>query len=330
MKRLYLFLLAAFAVISFTSCGNDSLTPKTEKISGPLGKYFKVVDRNYKAINGKVNVEIQRTEDGLPKPWKKEYGTKFGWNPGQVEPRLKIEYFDKDGNVVFKSKTLDHGSSHFLEDQDALQMMVSLSAGESWSITFDLNSNAAVNFALSSSFEYHPRSDVYNKDMPSEVELDGSNTKDENTGDASDIILNDNRPKNVHDSYVDLGLQSGTLWRNTNENGLYTYDDAVKNWSGLLPTKEQYQELINYCTWTWTGNGYKVTGNNGKFIFLPAEGWCDAKGKVSLVGTDGGYWSSTANGSDNAWYLNFNSKKIQTTNYLRNSGLSVRCVMSRN
>jgi|GEM_PF-1512776 len=125
---------------------------------------------------------------------------------------------------------------------------------------------------------------------------------------------------------VDLGLPSGTLWCTKNESGFYTYEEAVEAWPYDLPTKEQFEELIKYCTWSWTGNGYKIVGSNGNSMFLPAEGWRDTKGKVSLVGTDGGYWSISSDGSDKAWYLNFNFNTTRTTSYSRKSGLSVRRV----
>lgn len=42
-----------------------------------------------------------------------------------------------------------------------------------------------------------------------------------------------------------------------------------------MPTKEEFQELVDNCTWEWTerdGTGYKVTGKNGNSIFLPVGG----------------------------------------------------------
>ena len=47
-----------------------------------------------------------------------------------------------------------------------------------------------------------------------------------------------------------------------------------KEWS--TPTKEQIDELLRDCEWTWTRlrgvNGFVVTGPNGKSIFMPAAG----------------------------------------------------------
>lgn len=62
-----------------------------------------------------------------------------------------------------------------------------------------------------------------------------------------------------------------------------------------LPTKEEYQELIDKCKWTWTTvnniKGYEVIGPNENSIFLPAVGYC-FNDSSSDVGDCGHYWSS--------------------------------------
>ena len=128
---------------------------------------------------------------------------------------------------------------------------------------------------------------------------------------------------------VDLGLPSGTLWKNANEGGdnaRYTYDEAVRKFGNKLPTKQQLEELKNKCTWTWTGSGYKVIGPNGNSIYLPAAGYRNCNGGVYNVGTSGDYWSSTPNDSDYAWYLDFSSSEVDMHYCYRCNGLSVRLV----
>lgn len=110
--------------------------------------------------------------------------------------------------------------------------------------------------------------------------------------------------------YVDLGLPSGTKWNSANEtggyNGFYTYDEAVNAFGDKLPTKEQFEELKENCTWEWQNNGgYKVTGTNGNSIVLPAAGDRNCGGDVDNVGSVGYYWSSTPFDSVHAWSLNF-------------------------
>ena len=127
--------------------------------------------------------------------------------------------------------------------------------------------------------------------------------------------------------YVDLGLPSGTLWKDQNAaGGFYTYDQALAKFGSSLPTKEQLKELKDSCRWTWNGNGYKVEGPSGESIVLPAAGYRDCGGGVYDVGSYGVYWSSTPNGSESAWYLDFRSGEVDMHRSNRCSSLSVRLV----
>ena len=128
------------------------------------------------------------------------------------------------------------------------------------------------------------------------------------------------------DDYVDLGLPSGTLWKDKNEDGFYTYEQALNKFGSRLPTKEQLEELRNKCTWSWTGSGYKVTGPNGNSISLPAAGYRSCGGSVTDVGASGYCWSSTPNGSESAWSLRFYSGGVSMYNDYRCYGDSVRLV----
>ena len=139
----------------------------------------------------------------------------------------------------------------------------------------------------------------------------------------------------VATGYTDLGLPSGTIWKNFNATGFYTYDDAVKQFGSRLPSKAQWEELKAECQWLWTGNGYKVIGPNGKYIVLPALGYCGCDGMVILVGSYGYYLSSTdkgyAWGTDWVWYLRFNSDSFRVGMYsgFRCGGYSVRLVQKK-
>lgn len=126
--------------------------------------------------------------------------------------------------------------------------------------------------------------------------------------------------------YVDLGLPSGTLWKSSNEKGgFYTYDDAVSKFGDELPTREQWEELKGMCTWKWTGKGYKVSGDNGRFIVLPASGAHGYEGSIG-VGSNGFYWSSTLYNSDKAWCVDFIKDGVFVSKCHRIEGLSVRLV----
>lgn len=127
--------------------------------------------------------------------------------------------------------------------------------------------------------------------------------------------------------FVDLGLPSGTLWKDKNEEGgFYTYEQAVNKFGDKLPTKEQFEELKSKCQWSWTCNGYKVTGPSGNSIVLPASGYRRCNDPVYCVGSDGYYWSSTPSGSETAWNLYFGSGEVDMYNFYRCRGNSVRLV----
>ena len=101
-----------------------------------------------------------------------------------------------------------------------------------------------------------------------------------------------------------------------------------------MPTIDEWNELQNNCTWTWTTqngvNGYKVTskksGYTSKSIFLPAAGFREVN-NLSYVGSYGSYWSSSlATSNADGAYVRFRSDYVHTSDLGRYYGLSVRPV----
>ena len=126
--------------------------------------------------------------------------------------------------------------------------------------------------------------------------------------------------------WVNIGLPSGTLWKSTNEPGIFGYYDATSRFGCYLPTKEQLQELVDVCQWLWTGGGFKVTGPNGKSIYFPAEGSRHFDGSRYGSGSYGYYWSRTPYDTGQAWELFFYRGGIDTYSNSISEGLSVRLV----
>lgn len=131
--------------------------------------------------------------------------------------------------------------------------------------------------------------------------------------------------------YIDLGLPNGTLWCKYNEEGYYTYDRAMENFKNNLPSKDQFNELINECNWEWDENGYNVVGPNGNSIFLPAMGYHNGSGIKFDVGFCGFYWSSTQISCyyNNAWNLDFNVDEIDMDCHKIYNGMSVKLVKNK-
>ena len=111
-------------------------------------------------------------------------------------------------------------------------------------------------------------------------------------------------------------------------------DDAARqNWRGQwrIPTKDEWTELNSKCTWTWTAldgkHGYKVTGENGNSIFLPAAGYRDG----IILGYDGSYgyyWSSSLDTvyPYSAMRMNIKSRNRSVYSAIRYYGFSIRPV----
>ena len=155
------------------------------------------------------------------------------------------------------------------------------------------------------------------------------------------------------EKYYDYGdhfawgeIQMRNLYNYNNCKNYGSFGDITKNpkydaptylWGSgwCLPSKKDFIELKNKCRWEWkvfNGHcGYKITGPNGKSIFLPASGnyW---GGKIDFLNEGANYWSSTpttdietrvGKSSDN---LNFGKDFIFINNCDRAFGNSIRPV----
>lgn len=130
--------------------------------------------------------------------------------------------------------------------------------------------------------------------------------------------------------------ETGGIWYDSsgafigdNKTTLVAADDAATAKLGSpwrMPTIDEFQELIDKCTWTWTTqdgvNGYQVDGPNGNAIFLPAG--------YLVIGSyrAGYYWSSSLSTteSDCAYSLDLNSDRYFIARTYRYFGCTVRPV----
>jgi hypothetical protein len=112
-------------------------------------------------------------------------------------------------------------------------------------------------------------------------------------------------------------------------------DDDVARvlWGGewRMPTKDEFQELMDNCTWVWKENGYEVKSNKtdyaDKSIFIPAAGVISGDG-LGGVGTLGYYWTSSlkdisVNAAHGVLFFSFTKSM---TDFQRYDALTVRPV----
>ena len=112
--------------------------------------------------------------------------------------------------------------------------------------------------------------------------------------------------------------------------------DAAHSYLGgkwRMPKREEWLELIEYCTAEWTDNyngtgvkGYLFTSQiNDSTIFFPAAGCCDGS-TVSNEGEYGNYWTVSALSPTKAKNFIFTSWNIGPLHDYRHLGFSVRGV----
>ena len=131
--------------------------------------------------------------------------------------------------------------------------------------------------------------------------------------------------------YIDLGLPSGTLWAVDNEEGFYTFDEAIEKFGENMPTKEDGEELLHECFHRWDDvrKGIEILSPfNGNRLFLPAAGYRSySNGGLYNAGSGGYYWFGSPYSASNGYTLDFDSTFLDTSDSdLRAYGFSVRCV----
>lgn len=137
--------------------------------------------------------------------------------------------------------------------------------------------------------------------------------------------------KPIEKRWVDLGLPSGTLWCDINEEGYYSWNEMMKTFDKeTFPKLTDFAELYDYCNWKWDTKKKEmvVTGPNGNCIFLPTLGYrSNYSNGLNLIGYSGYYWSvSIYDNLAYALHFNYYNKVSPSNNYGRTIDLSVRCI----
>ena len=107
----------------------------------------------------------------------------------------------------------------------------------------------------------------------------------------------------IEREWVDLALPSGTLWASDPEDEFYSYTEAIDKFGVNMPTKWQWEELINSCVATELDNHrMEMRGKNGATIIIPLRGWVMKNGKTQQTDI-GYYWTYTNFDKRNAWHV---------------------------
>lgn len=145
------------------------------------------------------------------------------------------------------------------------------------------------------------------------------------------------QPKEVYNLNTYIFYNGTSLPKYTGNDGLTILqpmdDAATVNWGSgwSMPTREQWQELLDYTIDTWTTqngvNGRRFVASNGGSLFLPAAGY-HRDGELYYMGSDGMYWSSSlyTGETGHAWPFDFDSDDYYIDGSSRYHGMTVRAV----
>ena len=136
--------------------------------------------------------------------------------------------------------------------------------------------------------------------------------------------------------FIDLGLPSGNLWVTENEvaeNGqpLYaTFDEAVKQYGENLPTRDDWQELIDNVPHLWDKkrDGLLFVARNGKELFLPAMGYYSQFLEDCDMMDYGFYWSGNTyeHNSEFAYCTEFGKSFVEVSYNSCENGRTIRLI----
>ena len=210
MKTIKLFVMAVLAISLAACSAGGKLTPTSKKVNGLLGKFFEVVERDYKMNDNELSVEFKRIAKGGP--------TDASWSS---EPTFTVELQDEDGNSIAS----EHTDIVFTKEQ--LESVFSLGIDETASITFKFynKTKEAVKFKVSSKWSDGDGSDI-------EVDDDSYSDDYDSDSDGSDIEVDDDSYSDDYDSDSDVDTSSSS---------------GSEDWDALLDSYEKYvDKYVSY------------------------------------------------------------------------------------
>lgn len=121
-------------------------------------------------------------------------------------------------------------------------------------------------------------------------------------------------------------------WLDSSNNLKPEFDAAYKATNGIahIPTDIEWQELKNNTTGSSAEingvNGYKFTGSNGNYIFIPITLLSCRIGSAFTTYSNSSFWSSTLTNNNNAWVYDISTQGVGKTYVSLCNGLHIRPV----
>ena len=135
--------------------------------------------------------------------------------------------------------------------------------------------------------------------------------------------------------YVDLGLPSGTLWskdylKEDDYTNYYPYCEAKDL---RLPTKEQWEELRDCCSWRGSYSSTRETfygiyciGPNGNSIYFKSEGYREGEHCIVDIPSYGGgkvyFWLHDDEDTQQKYVVNIKGENVKKPNIDNNAMFS--------
>ena len=240
MKKFKYCMMAVLAIcIVACSGGSTEVQPVSKKVNGPLGKFFEVVERDYKIIDGKLGVEFKRIAEGGP--------SDASWS---THPTFTVELQDEDGNVIATKST----DVVFTEKE--LEAVFSLGVDESASITFNFGKAKGVaKFKVSSKLDSDNDDssvsfvtpDTNDSDDNIETDTD-SDTENEETVSSSDSEDWD-AVLDSYEKYVDQYISLLKKAKNGDMDALTEYPDLMEKAQNLSDKMGNAKDNMSASQW---------------------------------------------------------------------------------
>ena len=293
MKYYKLFIMAVFAS-SLVACSNGGeVSPISSKVNGPLGKFFEVVERDYKINEDGLGVEFKRISEGGPND--------ASWSSS---PTFIVEIQDEDGNVI-ASKNTD-----VVFDKEKIETIFSLGIDETASIIFKFDEDkikGASKFKVSSKWGKGDEAGSKGSGIDGTYELHG---KVDKYPISMNISIEGTTVKGTY-YYDKQGANNKLTLSGTNNDGELDINETDADGTPTGHFKGEFSDGIY--------KGLFITNKGKKMPFVVAENGVDISnidyGSIEIDDSDDSDYSTSSSGSED-WDALLNAYENYVDKYI--------------